>query len=681
MYRSVSFWLDWQFLNWPNEQVKEKIIRRCDELANADVNMAIIFGTHFRWDYLPIISRVHDLLAFIAEQLHERSIELFDHHSSVLTHRVRSWKDREHIRRSNFHHLPFYPDPDFAAQMRYNGTLLNDWRMIDVETGEPIYIDTYRCEQFCMNNPDFRAAYQAYLRRLINDVPLDGLMSDDAIYYPRWRACGCKHCRGKFTEQFGHDLPPTTDAGFWFNRDNPAFQDWIDFRYRTAGDFMGVVRQAVGDMALMTCSSHSAGQACNATGMSYEEFANHASMSMLEICGTGMDEQGNWSQQILGRAMLQIAITRTYELDTCLALGYGFVPDSMKLMWQISRLLGSSTWLSTLKGRLVPKTDEIDSLPEEQNLLEGIYTWEKNHKELLCGDSDAKVCVFHSRFTRDHFTRSSDDLETVYNSTCIDLLEANVTFDAICTLDEISRYACCVIPSAACLSTAQRKTLREYINAGGVVIAIGPMGIRNEKGQQCDQFLREFGVTTEVVFPPLPQGYQPDEDVHTLPSIACKGKYHGADVDENSWVKLPVDKGALYWRPALKATKNHGASLVDILNNHHTEPVRVEAGLENWQIRRYRTGQAVTLVGMNSNIVPTFSKQFALAFGNKPIVTSLEYKNPCRELQLRVDSPVTSANLFTLDRPEPYVGNISSDGGVVSFACDEIKSFFVVELR
>src|SRR5690554_6746894 len=131
MYRSVSFWLDWQFLNWPNEQVKEKIIRRCDELANADVNMAIIFGTHFRWDYLPIISRVHDLLAFIAEQLHERSIELFDHHSSVLTHRVRVWKDREHIRRSNFHHLPFYPDPDFAAQMRYNGTLLNDWRMID----------------------------------------------------------------------------------------------------------------------------------------------------------------------------------------------------------------------------------------------------------------------------------------------------------------------------------------------------------------------------------------------------------------------------------------------------------------------------------------------------------------------------------------------------------------------
>lgn len=33
---------------------------------------------------------------------------------------------------------------------------LNDWRMLDVETGQPIFLSNYTAEQFCMNHPDFR---------------------------------------------------------------------------------------------------------------------------------------------------------------------------------------------------------------------------------------------------------------------------------------------------------------------------------------------------------------------------------------------------------------------------------------------------------------------------------------------------------------------------------------------
>ena len=51
-----------------------------------------------------------------------------------------------------------------------------------------IYNERWCCEQFCMNNPDFRRAYQAYVRRLIDETGIDDLMSDDAIYNMRWLA-------------------------------------------------------------------------------------------------------------------------------------------------------------------------------------------------------------------------------------------------------------------------------------------------------------------------------------------------------------------------------------------------------------------------------------------------------------------------------------------------------------
>jgi hypothetical protein len=680
MNRAVSFWIDWRFLDWPGENVRDIIVRRCDEMAAADVNLAIIFGTHFRWDYLPILSRVHDLLAFTSEQLHQRKIRLFDHHSSVLTHRIRKPEDREHIRKHNYHHLSFYPDTDFAAQMKYNGSYLNDWRMLDVATGLPIYIEAYRCEQFCMNNPAFREAYQVYLRRLIRDVPLDGLMSDDGIYYAGWDACGCGYCREKFAAEYGHRLPPVSDSSFWFNRDNRAFMDWIDFRYLSTGEFMGIVRDAVGGLPLMTCCSNSSGQACNAYATSDEEFAPHTSMSMLEICGPGIDGNGKWTDWFLGRAMLQIAITRTYGHDSCLGLGYGFVKNSAEIFWQVNRLLGMHTWFSTLKGRLIPKGPWLDSFPEEQNLVGNLFTWEKSHEELFEGASDAKVGVYFARGTRDHYARSYYDFEAVYKAACQDLLDENITFDVVCRIDEISRYSVVVLPAAACLSQRERDRLRKYLKDGGVIIAVGPIGLRDDDTGAPDEFLREFGVDIEVKFPSLPAGYQPTEDVYHLPSICCSGVYNGAKVPENTWARINPPEGGLYWTPSLDPSKKDAERISDIIKGFSTEPVEVIAGLNRWHVRRYRKDKSIILVGMNSNITPKFSEEYALAFGPQPIVEKLEYDNPCRHLTLKTKDKISSAKMFTVEHQSPFVAAISSDGTEISFLCDETEKFFVVEL-
>ncbi len=682
MYRAVSFWIDWQFLDWPGEHVREKIIRRCDEMAAANVNMAVVFGTHFRWDFLPIMARVHDVMAFIAEELHKRNIQFFDHHSSVLTHRIRKPEDREHIRRYNYHHLPFYPDTDFVQQMTYNGTYLNDWRMIDVETGLPIFINVYNCEQFCMNNPMFREAYQVYLRRLLKEVPLDGLMSDDGIYYAGWHACGCQYCREKFAGIYGHTLPPVSDSSFWFNRDNPVFIDWIDFRYRSTGEFLSMVKDIVGDLPLMTCCSNSSGQACNAYSTSYEEFASFTSLAMLEVSGRGITPAGKWTDLFFARAMLQMAIARRYGQKHCLVLGYGFTKDSFELFWQITRFLGADNWLSPLKGRLVPKStwSLIDSLPEEQQLAGEFFTWEKEHEDLFEGESDARVGVYFSRDTRDHFARSWLDFEAVYKAVCEDLIDGRITFNVVCDIKDIFSYSVIALPAAVCLSEQERNSFRKYLKDGGTMIAVGPIGLRDSKGRPTGEFMLEFGIEIEIKYPALAAGYQADEDVYSLPSISCSGKHNGTRIDKNKWIRIDMGEGILYWTPSLDSSDHKTTNISDIINDTNPEPVVVISGLEKWYLRRYRKGNRLILLGLNSNITPIFNKELSLSFGQQPILEKLIYDSPCHNLLLKSKEKITSAKLFTLENPEPYCAEITGNGTEINFAFDEISKFFVIEM-
>lgn len=86
--RAVSWWLTWKDLQWPDDDVADAIKRRADAAAEAGVNCAVIFGAHFRWDYLPLWDNLHDLLGTIRGALHPaRHPGCSDHHSAVLTHR------------------------------------------------------------------------------------------------------------------------------------------------------------------------------------------------------------------------------------------------------------------------------------------------------------------------------------------------------------------------------------------------------------------------------------------------------------------------------------------------------------------------------------------------------------------------------------------------------------------
>ena len=156
--RIVSWWLRLPDLNWPSHDGLERIKRRAEEIAASGATTAMIFGTHFRWDFLPYFTLLHDYLATVAEELHSRGVELYDHHSVNLVHRYSTPEEMRHVMLHSGPHLPLSPSREAAASWTYNGKLLNDWRMIDVKTRDVLYFPQYAAEGFCFCNPSFTEA-------------------------------------------------------------------------------------------------------------------------------------------------------------------------------------------------------------------------------------------------------------------------------------------------------------------------------------------------------------------------------------------------------------------------------------------------------------------------------------------------------------------------------------------
>ena len=95
--RFTNWWIHWEDLHWPNPDSRDAIRRKAEKYAQANITSAIIFGCHFRWDYLPFFTILHDYLATVAEELGKYDIELIDHHSVNLIHRYSSVEEMRRV--------------------------------------------------------------------------------------------------------------------------------------------------------------------------------------------------------------------------------------------------------------------------------------------------------------------------------------------------------------------------------------------------------------------------------------------------------------------------------------------------------------------------------------------------------------------------------------------------------
>ncbi len=559
----VSWWLRWEDLAWPEPELKDKIRRRADLLAKNKATCAVIFGAHFRWDYMPLWSVLHDMFHFMAEELHSRGIQLFDHHSAVLTHRWHTMEERNEMYRRNRHHIPFCPSRDIAAEWRWNGKLLNDWRMIDTTNGEPVFIKGYTAEQFCMNNPDFTDSYCAYAKKLIAESGIDGLICDDAFFNLRFYQCACPYCVAKF----GEALPPASDLNFWGNWSNPLFLKWIRMRYQSVVDFNHRVRLALPEgFPLANCCSGSTSSASNENALSYEEFAKDANLVELEMCGNTPNLDGSFSGQIADQ-LHHLAVAERHG-HSCIGLGYAYTANGADFIWALNKFLGADVWFSMLTHRLGLPDDELARMPDDSELVGNGFSFEAEHPEWFSGTRAGEVALLFSRNTRDSYGGYMADYSLDYRKGCSWMFEHGYDTDVVLEIPAPeSRYSVLVLASAASLSEAERLALRNWLNAGKTVVACGPLGVFDENGRR-DPMFPEIRLPEIVRMPRFPH-----DTWDKVEPARCE--------NEPVWRELTKN---LFWHPQ---------RMQDGLALNMPFP---GAGQKGWYLRKFRDGLGRLLI-------------------------------------------------------------------------------------
>ena len=679
LYRAVSWWLVWDDLTWPNPELMDKIRHRADQCAASDVNCCLIFGAHFRWDFLPIWGRLHDELRFIADELHQRNILLFDHHSSVLTHRPRNREEALNIWERNRHHVPFYPSNKEAAERKYNGSFLNDWRMLDVESGEPIYLPAYNAEQYCMNNPDFQAAYSKYVKRLHEETAIDGLMSDDNIFYSNWQSCSCQHCQKRFKKEYGHTLPPVSDTGFWGNRNSKAFKDWIEMRFRSSGDFLIYVKDALpSGFPLLTCCSSSDGYYLPAYGMSYQDFIKNTNHVLLEMVGSTPSLAGTWDDRMASQ-LLHLGIARDHDVP-CLGLGYGYFPDTAFFVWAVNKFLGSDCWLSTLKGRLNATQEELKVLPDDSEIVGEGYRWEKAHPQLFIGEVDTDIAVLFSRATRDYYGQVADDYSSDYSASCLELTRAGITCDVVTDIPEFSKIRCLVLSSAACLSLEERNRLAKFMADGGTVIATGPAGQYDEHANPIKKpWLEEFGINVKLDELSRPGGFPPYKNFKNPVKIAqCHVSRTTIQCDQAGWYNVTIEKGKLIWRPERITQKRLADGVIKILQHRDRITVKIKGLPAIWRLRQFRDDKRVLIHALPGEVETIQHPSLKNHMSNERIVEKLKFIPLTEEIQL--ESPLKFKRV-TLHSPDLGESRSAKRNMNKQWVLDpsQISRYFIVE--
>ena len=489
--RLINWWMTWNDINWPNHDGMERIKRRAEKAAKADVTTAILFGAHFRWDFLPYFTLLHDHIAAIAEELHKYGIELYDRHSVNLIHRYDTREEMRHVMLHSGPHLPFSPSREAAASWEYKGKRLNDWRMIDVRDGSVLYYPQYAAEGFCYNNPDYLDAYCDYAKNLVAETGIDGLAAEDSDHYMHFISCACPHCKAEFKKRTGMDLPPIENRDFWGNWDNPAWIAWIDMRYDTGREFLRRVSNVLPkDFPLTTCGANSAsysavGKACDARvfisgGSNYvhSEMSGNTPPYKHDPVTANIsipDRMVNFSHHQ--------AVARENGIRS-FSTGYGFTEPSANIIWAVNKVLDTDCLFSTLKARLGLPDHMLNELPDEADVIGKAFGFEKEHPELFSGEQIAQIGVYFSDETRDHtcFGNLKKGYYKDYARTLRELFSAGISAHTVFSFPQnADEYPAMVISSVAAMKQDELEAMRRYIANGGKVIVSGPTPIEECK--------------------------------------------------------------------------------------------------------------------------------------------------------------------------------------------------------
>lgn len=460
--RFTSWWLDLSDLGWPDPRLTAKWRKRAETFQHHGANAVVMFGFHFRWDYLPVMQRVFGALREIAEICHEHDLKVVEHHSATLVHRVRSELDRREIRARNNHHVPFYPDN--WENVRYKGRKPAAWRQISARDGLPVFFERYTCECFCPNNPEYQEAYLDYIRDHLAAVPVDAVMSDDLHFLPDAYSCACGHCRTRFREETGESLPPGDDRRFWENRESPLYRAWLQGRYRWNAEHYLRLREALPQSVMLWgCASNCLEPVLAQIGFSPQHFAPHFDAIFHEIYHK--NQPGGQHLEIASDLAGFASLARHYK-KPLVALCYVHRPEDVPVWLSLLHHQHARPWISR-------QVRVEDATPEEELLSRG-FAYPRDRR--TTGGHPFHAVVFSESYRDSLSPAEAAEYVGAFRQFLVELVsrgdEAHVLFDSMWDGAQPEAWECLWLPGEEALSREHKEAVRSWQDSG---LAVGFM--------------------------------------------------------------------------------------------------------------------------------------------------------------------------------------------------------------
>ena len=507
--RAASWWCTIEDLQWPQKQVVDKIKRRAEGFAKAQIDTAINFGFHNRFDFANYFSQLHGYYANVCEELHKNGVRFMDHYSCNDITRPRNAEDFRYVHKYERHAVLLFPDNIAAKHAQYEGYFYQDLCEVDLRDGSRGYAKQYQFEAFCHNNPNFKDMHKKYLQRLLRDVPFDGVEVDDMCSYPGNTTCGCIYCRDRFKKDYGYEIPAFSDKAFfgdtskdmleWGNYDNPAYRDWLRMKADAVYDHVKMIKGVLGDKPLMTCCSNTGPIALNAVALDLEKMAPYLDLFMLENVGTNI-KNANWIEMDAG-ALHQKDIAQKRNNAPAMALSYAIFEKGAYFGWALARFWGVSNWSSTLNSRL--EENPANSL-EGEGAISKSNNWEKKYSDLNYRDGVdlVEVRLVNNSYCRENGWRDDKGKEHWDRSKAWSeqLVKNNVGYRFLRTVELADATVLSkektplIMDGVGCVSNKQFAAIKTYLSKGGTTWLALPFGTHDEKG-----FVRKVPLSVELL--------------------------------------------------------------------------------------------------------------------------------------------------------------------------------------
>lgn len=358
-----------------------------------------------------------------------------------------------------------------------------DWRIRNA-SGEGV-ADKSRAGVCCPNAP-YRDYMAGIARELCEGYDIDGLRYD-MTFWPG--VCYCAHCRARFAEEVGGELPEVVD---WHDPTWVAFQrkreEWLV-------DFAGLLTRAVKDVNPSVSVEHQASTyAAPWTFGVTHHLAKKCDFLQGDFYGDAL--QGS----LVRKLFLHLSENQPYGFETCVSVdlgNYTTLKSEELLTCKASAALadaGAFIFIDSIdpKGTLNPAAYE-----RMGKVFGGMRPFESH----IGGEPVHDVAVYLSTESKCDFADNGKRIDEGLSGAlphvdaalgaCEALIHAHIPYGVITrnSLGDLDRHRVVVLPNVLMLGENEVEAFSNYVRGGGNLYASGQTSLTRVDGARQDTFL------------------------------------------------------------------------------------------------------------------------------------------------------------------------------------------------